>query len=161
MFQVGMFGHVDAGCITCPPALEFSRFESQEPMIREKYWQSGRSYQINTMFIVGEHGKGVRSELRACLLRETVILVFSKLKALLIQENHWIPVKLATPLSWLLICLKNLDRRVPLRGQIDRQIPLKIEINLKKECTCNGKRACYNFDPMMLCGPSWKRYTRS
>ena len=150
--QYGMFGHVDAGVLHVRPALDL-KDESQEPMIREITDKVVALTQKYNGLLWGEHGKGVRSEYAPAFFGDLYSSV-QQVKGAFDPRNQLNPGKIATPFE-LGVDLLKIDE-VPLRGQFDRQIPIKNREQFKEGMYCNGNGACYNFDPNDAMCPSWK-----
>lgn len=150
--QYGMFGHVDAGVLHVRPALDL-KDESQEPMIREITDKVVALTQKYNGLLWGEHGKGVRSEYAPAFFGKLYPSI-QQVKGAFDPRNQLNPGKIATPFELGADLLK-IDS-VPLRGQFDRQIPLKNRDQFKEGMYCNGNGACYNFDPNDAMCPSWK-----
>jgi len=150
--QYGMFGHVDAGVLHVRPALDL-KDESQEPMIREITDKVVALTQKYNGLLWGEHGKGVRSEYAPAFFGNLYTSV-QQVKGAFDPRNQLNPGKIATPFE-LGVDLLKIDA-VPLRGQFDRQIPIKNREQFKEGMYCNGNGACYNFDPNDAMCPSWK-----
>lgn len=150
--QYGMFGHVDAGVLHVRPALDL-KDESQEPMIRDITDKVVALTQKYNGLLWGEHGKGVRSEYAPAFFGDLYPSI-QQVKGAFDPRNQLNPGKIATPFE-LGVELLKIDE-VPLRGQYDRQIPIKNREQFKEGMYCNGNGACYNFDPNDAMCPSWK-----
>ncbi|MGB5997282.1 MAG: FAD-binding and (Fe-S)-binding domain-containing protein [Marinomonas sp.] len=150
--QYGMFGHVDAGVLHVRPALDL-KDESQEPMIREITDKVVALTQKYNGLLWGEHGKGVRSEYAPAFFGDLYPCI-QQIKGAFDPRNQLNPGKIATPFELAADLLK-IDA-VPLRGQFDRQIPIRNREQFKDGLYCNGNGACYNFDPNDAMCPSWK-----
>ncbi|MBM6550248.1 FAD-binding and (Fe-S)-binding domain-containing protein [Marinomonas ostreistagni] len=148
----GMFGHVDAGVLHVRPALDL-KDESQEPMIRAITDKVVALTQKYDGLLWGEHGKGVRSEYAPAFFGD-LYPVIQQVKGAFDPRNQLNPGKIATPFELGAELLK-IDE-VSLRGQFDRQIPLRNQEQFKEGLYCNGNGACYNFDPHDAMCPSWK-----
>ncbi|SBS31281.1 putative FAD-linked oxidoreductase [Marinomonas aquimarina] len=148
----GMFGHVDAGVLHVRPALDL-KDESQEPMVREITDKVVALTQKYGGLLWGEHGKGVRSEYAPSFFGELYPSI-QQVKGAFDPRNQLNPGKIATPFELGAELLK-IDE-VPLRGQLDRQIPLTNRDQFKEGMYCNGNGACFNFDPHDAMCPSWK-----
>ncbi|WP_417552354.1 FAD-binding and (Fe-S)-binding domain-containing protein [Marinomonas fungiae] len=148
----GMFGHVDAGVLHVRPALDL-KDESQEPMVREITDKVVALTQKYGGLLWGEHGKGVRSEYAPAFFGDLYPSI-QQVKGAFDPRNQLNPGKIATPFELGAELLK-IDA-VPLRGQLDRQIPLTNRDQFKEGMYCNGNGACFNFDPHDAMCPSWK-----
>ncbi|MCO4786345.1 MAG: FAD-binding oxidoreductase [Marinomonas atlantica] len=148
----GMFGHVDAGVLHVRPALDL-KDESQEPMIREITDKVVALTQKYHGLLWGEHGKGVRSEYSPVFFGDLYPCI-QQIKGAFDPRNQLNPGKIATPYELGADLLK-IDE-VPMRGQLDRQIPLINRDQFKEGMYCNGNGACFNFDPNDAMCPSWK-----
>jgi FAD/FMN-containing dehydrogenase/Fe-S oxidoreductase len=150
--QYGMFGHVDAGVLHVRPALDLKE-KSQEKKIRAITDKVVALTQKYNGLLWGEHGKGVRSEYAPAFFGELYPSI-QQVKGAFDPRNQLNPGKIATPFELGADLLK-IDA-VPLRGQFDRQIPLKNRDQFQEGMYCNGNGACYNFDPNDAMCPSWK-----
>lgn len=148
----GMFGHVDAGVLHVRPALDL-KDESQEPMIREITDKVVALTQKYNGLLWGEHGKGVRSEYAPAFFGNLYPSI-QQIKGAFDPRNQLNPGKIATPFELGADLLK-IDE-VPMRGQLDRQIPISNRDQFKEGMYCNGNGACFNFDPNDAMCPSWK-----
>ncbi|WP_417506206.1 FAD-binding and (Fe-S)-binding domain-containing protein [Marinomonas gallaica] len=148
----GMFGHVDAGVLHVRPALDL-KDESQESMIRDITDKVVALTQKYNGLLWGEHGKGVRSEYAPAFFGDLYPCI-QQIKGAFDPRNQLNPGKIATPFELGADLLK-IDE-VPMRGQLDRQIPLTNRDQFKEGMYCNGNGACFNFDPNDAMCPSWK-----
>ena len=148
----GMFGHVDAGVLHVRPALDL-KDESQVPMIREITDKVVALTQKYNGLLWGEHGKGVRSEYAPAFFGDLYPSI-QQIKGAFDPRNQLNPGKIATPYELGAELLK-IDQ-VPLRGELDRQIPLTNRDQFKDGMYCNGNGACFSFDPDDAMCPSWK-----
>lgn len=148
----GMFGHVDAGVLHVRPAIDL-KDEAQAPLIRQITDAVVKLTQKYNGLLWGEHGKGVRSEYAPEFFGD-LYPVIQQVKGAFDPRNQLNPGKIATPFE-LGVELLKIDQ-VPLRGELDRQIPLQNRDQFKEGMYCNGNGACYNFDPYDAMCPSWK-----
>ena len=146
----GMFGHVDAGVLHVRPALNL-KDPSQERLVREITEQVVVLTRKYKGLLWGEHGKGVRSEFSPEFFGP-LYPTLQAIKAAFDPLNQLNPGKIATPDSGELLRID----AVPLRGQLDRAIPKRVQAGFDEAMHCNGNGACYNhdFDDPMC--PSWK-----
>ena len=146
----GMFGHVDAGVLHVRPAIDM-KAPGAEALIREvsdEVFALTRKY---NGLLWGEHGKGVRSE----YVPEVFGPLYESLqaiKAAFDPRNQLNPGKIAAPDGEALLAID----RVPMRGQLDRTIPIATRAAYDEALHCNGNGACFNYDPADAMCPSFK-----
>ncbi|EHL98740.1 FAD linked oxidase protein [Acetobacteraceae bacterium AT-5844] len=146
----GMFGHVDAGVLHVRPAIDM-KAPGAEQMIREvsdEVFHLTRKY---NGLLWGEHGKGVRSE----YVPEVFGPLYESLqaiKAAFDPRNQLNPGKIAAPDGEALLAID----KVPMRGQLDRTIPVATRAAYDEALHCNGNGACFNYDTNDAMCPSFK-----
>jgi FAD/FMN-containing dehydrogenase/Fe-S oxidoreductase len=146
----GMFGHVDAGVLHVRPSLDL-KDPAQEHLIREITEEVVALTLKYGGLLWGEHGKGVRSEfvprvfgpLTPCL---------AAIKRAFDPRDQFNPGKIASSKGEELLRIDG----VPLRGDLDRQIPEPVREHYDEALHCNGNGACYNYDLDDAMCPSWK-----
>jgi FAD/FMN-containing dehydrogenase/Fe-S oxidoreductase len=146
----GMFGHVDAGCLHVRPALDM-KDPTQEQLVRDI---SDEVYALTRKYrgvLWGEHGKGFRSEYAAEFFGPLYARM-QEIKAAFDPHNQLNPGKIAAPPGHALAPLD----APPMRGQLDRQIPIAVRQANADSLHCNGNAACFNYDPDDAMCPSWK-----
>ncbi len=149
--RYGMFGHVDAGVLHVRPALDLKQRE-QQLLIREI---SDKIVALTIKYkglLWGEHGKGIRSEYAPDFFGE-LYPQLQRIKGVFDPYNQLNPGKIATPSDKQ--TLLKIDG-VPLRGQSDRLIPVKLWQDFDDAVHCNGNAACFNWDFNDAMCPSWK-----
>lgn len=146
----GMFGHVDAGVLHVRPALDLTD-PAQEPMIRRVTEQVAALARQHGGLLWGEHGKGVRSEFVPEVFGP-LYPALQRIKAAFDPRNQLNPGKIATPDDG---ALWKIDE-VPMRGQMDRQVPQALRDANTSAFACNGNGACFNRDPRDVMCPSYK-----
>lgn len=150
--KYGMFGHVDAGVLHVRPAIDM-KDPAQEGLIREVTDEVVRLTRKYKGLLWGEHGKGVRSEYAPEFFGD-LYPELQRIKGAFDPRNQLNPGKIATPLLDGAELLK-IDE-VPTRGQLDRQIGIKVRQSYESAMNCNGNGACFNYDPNDAMCPSWK-----
>lgn len=151
--QYGMFGHVDAGVLHVRPMLDM-KDPAQAALVRTVSDGVAQLTQKYGGLLWGEHGKGVRSEYAPSFFGP-LYASLQELKAAFDPHNQLNPGKIATPATKPEAQLLKIDG-VPLRGESDRRIDLKVWQSYGAAMHCNGNGACYNFDPDDAMCPSWK-----
>lgn len=156
----GMFGHVDTGLMHVRPALDLTTDEDRRKFVEiskgvvelvAKY--DGQMW--------GEHGRGYRSCFGEKFFKE-LYPVARKVKELFDPENILNPGKICVPFSNDYDQLVAIDG--PMRGDLDRTIPLNIRDAFKGAVSCNGNGQCFSYSKSSLMCPSYrfsKDHTRS
>lgn len=149
----GMFGHVDAGVLHVRPLLDMKDPHAAEMVktISDKIVELTHKY---GGVIWGEHGKGLRSEYAPVFFGESYPLI-QQVKGLFDSFNQLNPGKIATPDTQPDAKLIKLLES-PLRGERDRQVPVKEWNSFSTTMHCNGNGACFNFDLNDPMCPSYK-----
>ena len=148
----GMFGHIDAGVLHLRPALDMKEEKSKElvRIISEKVVELTHKY---GGVLWGEHGKGLRSSFAPKFFGDCWELV-QKVKAIFDPENQLNQGKIATAFGSNLQLTQLLE--VPLRGERDKIIPVKIWNEYGSAMHCNGNGACFNYSWNEAICPSYK-----
>jgi FAD/FMN-containing dehydrogenase/Fe-S oxidoreductase len=146
----GMFGHVDVGVLHVRPAIDM-RVPGQELLIREITDEVVSLTEKYHGLLWGEHGKGLRSEYSPRVFGPLYPLL-QNIKSCFDPRNQLNPGKVAAPAKG---ALTRLDEK-PMRGQIDRVIPIQVRKQYEEALNCNGNGACFNFDADDVMCPSWK-----
>lgn len=149
--QYGMFGHVDAGVLHVRPALDMKNPEHEKIAWEISDRIADLTHQYHGL-LWGEHGKGVRSEYAPKFFGE-LYPQLQRIKAVFDPHNQLNPGKIATPSDEF--SLLKIDE-VTTRGQVDRQIPVKIWNEFPDAVYCNGNGACFNWNTQDAMCPSWK-----
>ncbi|VUD56451.1 Anaerobic glycerol-3-phosphate dehydrogenase subunit C [Thalassocella blandensis] len=149
--EYGMFGHVDAGVLHVRPALDM-----KNPAHEKIAWEiSDRVAELTYQYhglLWGEHGKGVRSEYAPQFFGK-LYPQLQRIKSVFDPYNQLNPGKIATPSDEH--ALLKIDE-VTTRGQLDREIPVKIWEEFSDAVYCNGNGACFNWNTQDAMCPSWK-----
>lgn len=149
--EYGMFGHVDAGVLHVRPALDMKNPEHEKIAWEISDRVAELTYQYRGL-LWGEHGKGVRSEYAPQFFGE-LYPQLQRIKSVFDPYNQLNPGKIATPNDEH--SLLKIDE-VTTRGQIDRDIPVKIWEEFSDAVYCNGNGACFNWNTQDAMCPSWK-----
>jgi FAD/FMN-containing dehydrogenase/Fe-S oxidoreductase len=148
----GMYGHVDAGCVHVRPALDLQLETDQElhQTLSDNIVALLKKYN-GVMW--GEHGMGFRSVYNTVFLGEELYAIMRKIKTLFDPYNKLNPGKIAVSFDCdaELVSLSG-----PLRGQWDRQIPIKWQDTYSSALVCNGNGACFNYATQETMCPSFK-----
>lgn len=151
--RYGMFGHVDVGCLHVRPALDLT--DSNDVALIRIITDAVAAMTLNYGGLLwGEHGKGYRSEYLPLFVGPHIHHAFRQIKSAFDPANRLNPGKLVAPCG----CDEHppaIDA-VPLRGQIDAQIPAAVRETWASAVTCNGNGACHAPDPHAVMCPSSK-----
>lgn len=151
----GMFGHVDTGVMHVRPALDLTLDADKEKFfkISDGVANLVRKYDGQMW---GEHGRGYRAKYAELYFKELYPIV-REIKELFDPHNRLNPHKICMPLS------EDREQVVqvnsPMRGDLDRQIPLSIRQNFEGAIACNGNGQCFTYQASSLMCPSY-RYTK-
>lgn len=148
--EYGMFGHVDAGVLHVRPALDLTD-PAQEPRIRRISDEVAALARAHGGLLWGEHGKGVRSEYVPEVFGP-LYPALQRIKAAFDPRGQLNPGKIAAPDDG---ALWKIDA-VPMRGQMDRQVPDALRTAYSSAFACNGNGACFNRDVGDVMCPSYK-----
>ena len=151
----GMFGHVDTGLMHVRPALDLTRTEEREKLIKISKGVAALVKKYHGQ-MWGEHGRGYRScfgELFFGKLYPTA----RRVKELFDAGNILNPGKICVPFSNDTAALVALDG--PMRGDLDRTVPAGVRTAFRGAIACNGNGQCFSYRRSELMCPSY-RYTR-
>ena len=148
----GIFGHVDAGvCIR--PAIDSSEHGVRD-MLRDISDQVDAMVRRHGGVIWAEHGKGFRGEYATRVFGDELFQVMKAIKTVCDPHDVCNRGKISTSLSGERTLIP-LDR-VPLRGDMDQQIPARSKVTWASAMECNGNGACHDWDPDHVMCPSTK-----
>lgn len=151
----GMFGHVDTGLMHVRPALDLTTDEDRKKLVEIS---EGVVELVNKYGgqMWGEHGRGYRSCFGQVFFKE-LYPVARQVKEIFDPENVLNPGKICVPFS------NDIDKLVaidgPMRGDLDRTIPVNIRESFKGAVSCNGNGQCFSYSIHALMCPSY-RYTK-
>lgn len=152
----GMFGHVDTGLMHVRPALDLTTDEDRAKLvtISDKVVELVNKYQGQMW---GEHGRGYRSCYGEVFFKE-LYPVARKVKAFFDANNVLNPGKICVPFG-------NEDDKIvpidsPMRGDLDRTLPVTVRNSFKGAVSCNGNGQCFSYQSSALMCPSY-RYTKN
>lgn len=150
--EYGMYGHVDAGCLHVRPALDLTD-PGDESLVRTISDQVAALVQKHHGIMWGEHGRGLRSEYTPEFFGPELHRELRRIKEAFDPDNRLNPGKIVTPLS-----RPEEVRPVesPLRGQLDREIPIDLRQAYEKAFACNGNGACFAESVTSVMCPSYK-----
>ncbi|MBR1612490.1 MAG: FAD-binding oxidoreductase [Succinivibrio sp.] len=151
----GMFGHVDTGLMHVRPALDLTTDEDKQKLftISNKVVELVNKYQGQMW---GEHGRGYRSCYGEVFFK-TLYPVAREIKEIFDKDNIFNPGKICVPLSNDHDKLVDIDS--PMRGDLDRTIPVSVRNSFKGAVSCNGNGQCFSYQTSALMCPSY-RYTK-
>lgn len=149
----GMFGHVDTGLMHVRPGLDLTTDEDRRKLkaISEGVVQLVSKYGGQMW---GEHGRGYRSVFGPVFFKE-LYPVAREVKTLFDPDNRINPGKICVPTG-------SADELVaidgPMRGDLDRTLPLAVQESFEGALACNGNGQCFSYSRTSLMCPSY-RYT--
>ena len=150
--EYGMYGHVDAGCLHVRPALDLTD-PGDESLVRTISDQVVALVQKHHGIMWGEHGRGLRSEYTPEFFGPELHRELRRVKEAFDPHNRLNPGKIVTPLS----CDGDVRPiESPLRGQLDREIPVNLRQEYEKAFACNGNGACFAESITSVMCPSYK-----
>lgn len=151
----GMFGHVDTGLMHVRPGLDLTTDQDKEKLVKisRAVVQLVRKYQGQMW---GEHGRGYRSVFGELFFKD-LYPVCRKLKALFDPLNRINPGKICVPYGNDDDSLADIDG--PMRGDLDRTLPLNVQESFTQALACNGNGQCFSYQKSALMCPSY-RYTK-
>lgn len=151
----GMFGHVDTGLMHVRPALDLTSDEDRRKLVEisEGVAELVAKYDGQMW---GEHGRGYRSCFGEKFFKE-LYPVARKVKELFDPENIMNPGKICVPFSNDYDQLVAIDG--PMRGDLDRTVPINIRDAFKEAVSCNGNGQCFSYSKSSLMCPSY-RYSK-
>lgn len=152
----GMFGHVDTGLMHVRPALDLTSQEDREKLvaISNAVVDLVSKYQGQMW---GEHGRGYRSCFGERFFGK-LYPIARQIKEVFDKDNILNPGKICVPFS------NDIDKLVaidgPMRGDLDRTLPVAVRENFKGALSCNGNGQCFSYQKSSLMCPSY-RYTKN
>lgn len=152
----GMFGHVDTGLMHVRPALDLTSQEDREKLvaISNAVVDLVSKYQGQMW---GEHGRGYRSCFGERFFGK-LYPIARQIKEVFDKDNILNPGKICIPFS------NDIDKLVaidgPMRGDLDRTLPVAVRENFKGALSCNGNGQCFSYQKSSLMCPSY-RYTKN
>ena len=150
----GMFGHVDTGLMHVRPALDLTTDVDRKKLldISDAVVKLVKKYDGQMW---GEHGRGYRSCYGEVFFKELYPQA-QAIKALFDPRNILNPGKICVPLGSK-EALVNIDS--PMRGDLDRTIPLGVRESFEGALNCNGNGQCFSYQKSALMCPSY-RYSK-
>ncbi len=152
--EYGMFGHVDTGLMHVRPALDLTTDEDKEKLYAISRAVAALVKEFGGQ-MWGEHGRGYRSCFGELFFGDLYV-VARKIKAAFDPKNRFNPGKICVPFGTP-GSLVPLDG--PMRGDLDRTIPLAVRQAFEGALNCNGNGQCFSYSRSALMCPSY-RYTR-
>ena len=151
--EYGMFGHADVGCVHVRPALDTTD-PAHERLVRTITDDVVALVAKHGGVLWGEHGRGYRGESVDAFLSSSTINIMRQVKTAFDAEDLLNPGKLYRPLdsNEPLVALD----QPPLRGQIDRSVPVEIRRDFDSAFACNGNGLCHHYAGSEVMCPSFK-----
>jgi len=148
-----MFGHADVGCVHVRPALDVTD-PGHEQLVRDVSDAVVQTVKKHGGGLWGEHGRGFRGDVAADFLTESTIQLMREVKAIFDPTDLLNPGKLYRPAGSELD-LVALDE-APMRGQINRAVPVEIRREFADAFACNGNGLCHHHSATDVMCPSYK-----
>ncbi len=152
----GMFGHVDTGLMHVRPALDLTQSEDRDKLVAI----SNAVVDLVSKYhgqMWGEHGRGYRSCFGERFFGK-LYPIARQIKEVFDKDNILNPGKICVPFS------NDIDKLVaidgPMRGDLDRTLPIAVRENFKGALSCNGNGQCFSYQKSSLMCPSY-RYTKN
>ena len=149
----GMFGHADVGCVHVRPALDTTD-PGHERLVRDITDKVVEVVRKHRGVLWGEHGRGFRGDVASEFLTPDTIELMREVKAIFDPRDLLNPGKLYRPAG------SNLDvvalDDAPMRGQINRSVPVEIRREFSHAFSCNGNGLCHQHSATDAMCPSYK-----
>ncbi len=152
--EYGMFGHVDTGLMHVRPALDLTDLDDRRKLLEISRGVVAlvRKYKGQMW---GEHGRGYRAVFGELFFKE-LYPVARRIKFIFDPDNIFNPGKICVP-EGSKASLVAIDG--PMRGDLDRTIPVSVRNSFAPALSCNGNGQCFSYSSSSLMCPSY-RYTR-
>lgn len=151
--EYGMFGHADVGCVHVRPALDTTDPE-HEKLVRAVTDAVTAAVKKHGGVLWGEHGRGLRGDVAPEFLSDDTIDLMRQVKTIFDPHDLMNPGKLYRPTSRT-EPLIGIDE-APMRGQVDRSIPVTIRREFGDAFACNGNGLCHQYQTTDVMCPSYK-----
>ena len=151
--RYAMFGHADVGCVHVRPALDITD-PNHEALVGVLTDQVTALVERRGGLLWGEHGRGFRGEAAASLLPSHSIALMRRIKSIFDPTDMFNPGKLYRPLESALELTRVSE--APMRGQIDRSVPVEIRRDYVDAFACNGNGLCHSYAETDVMCPSFK-----
>lgn len=151
--EYGMFGHADVGCVHVRPALDLTD-PGHETMVRQVTDRVVDLVAEHGGILWGEHGRGFRGDVVASFLTPETIGIMRAVKTAFDPDDLLNPGKLYRPLASS-EPITALDAP-PLRGTVNRLVPLEVRQEFSDAFACNGNGLCHHYGGAEVMCPSYK-----
>lgn len=148
-----MFGHADVGCVHVRPALDTTDPE-HETLVRTITDAVVQVVKNHGGVLWGEHGQGLRGDVASEFLAPETISMMRQVKTIFDPHDLLNPGKLYRPTN-ATESLIAIDA-APMRGQINREIPVAIRQEFGDAFACNGNGLCHQHSTTDAMCPSYK-----
>lgn len=151
--EYAMFGHADVGCVHVRPALDTTD-PAHEQLVRDITDKVVQVVKAHRGVLWGEHGRGIRGDVTAEFLTPETIELMREVKAIFDPLDLLNPGKLYRPAG------SELDitgiHEAPMRGQVNRAVPVEIRREFSDAFNCNGNGLCHQHSATDAMCPSYK-----
>jgi len=151
--QYAMFGHADVGCVHVRPALDTTD-PDHEQLVRDITDSVVGVVKKHKGVLWGEHGRGIRGDVAPEFLTPETIELMREVKAIFDPNDLLNPGKLYRPAG------SDLDitgiHEAPMRGQVNRSVPVEIRREFSDAFACNGNGLCHQHSATDAMCPSYK-----
>jgi len=148
-----MFGHADVGCVHVRPALDITD-PDHEALVASITNQVVALAAAHGGVLWGEHGRGFRGESVDEFLSPDVVALMREIKEAFDPRDLLNPGKLYRPSSETAALVGVSEP--PLRGQLDRDVPVELRRRFDHAYACNGNGLCHHYDGAEVMCPSYK-----
>ncbi len=161
-----MFGHADVGCVHVRPALDLTD-PGHEALVRAVTAEVVDLVAAHGGVLWGEHGRGFRGDAAEAFLTPATIGLMRAVKTAFDPHDRFNPGKLYRPLAGpagadgpdmaapAVNPITALDA-APLRGQVNRTVPVAVRRTYEQAFACNGNGLCFHYDGAEVMCPSYK-----
>ena len=151
--EYAMFGHADVGCVHVRPAIDTSD-PKHEALVRSITDAVVDVVGIHGGVLWGEHGRGFRGDVAPEFLAPATISLMREVKTAFDPDDILNPGKLYRPTS-ATEAIVALDA-APMRGQVNRGVPVEIRREFDHAFACNGNGLCHHHSATDAMCPSYK-----
>lgn len=151
--EYGMFGHADVGCVHVRPALDTTD-PGHEALVRTVTDAVAQAVKRHGGVLWGEHGRGLRGDVAEEFLTASTIELMRQVKTVFDPTDLLNPGKLYRP-TGIDVPITAIDE-APMRGQVNRSVPVSIRRDFAEAFACNGNGLCQQYQPRDAMCPSFK-----